>query len=713
LQSLDRAILEIETALSMTPRNHPLCCILLARSARFHFNRFEALGNVADINVTIERHQTAMSLAPDDNLLKQQGLLVLGIALKNRFQRLGNLDDIDRALVHLRKAASLMRDDYPGKPSCLNNLGTALRTRFERLGTREDIDEAIVQQRAAINLIPSGHKERPGLLNDLGNSFQARFRSLGNLADIDRAITQEQVAVNLTPDDDSDKHTYLSNLGISFQFRFERLGNPADLDNGIIRLQEAVNLTPDSHIQKYGILYNLAGSLRNRFERSGNLVDIDLAISYGRKAASFIPDNHPGKPLALNNLGNALRSRFKRLKNIVDLNDAITQLQAAVKLTSDSDPDRSRRLTNLGMSLVNRFECTGNPADIDDGIAQCQTAVNLTRDDYPGKAGHLSNLGYAFGTRFHRNHHYNDAEAAIHNLGLAAKFQAGPPSIRFAAVRRWISVATLINHQSLLEACECAIGLLPTVAWLGLPVADRHEQLIEVGEVARDAAAIAISFEQHEKALEWLEQGRSIVWNQILQLRTPVDELRIINPDLADRLVKVSRLIDRGPTQVEALRSTEEDGQRYRALTSDWESIIEQVRSLPNFEDFLKPTKLLRLKDAANSGPVVFLNVSMLRCDALALVPGLDEVLHIPLPNIKSKRITEIRDDLKDLLYSDGLRMRGERAAKKVEDGDELKDCADILAELWNGIVKPVLDSLAFPVWKASYMHLNLVTPFT
>jgi hypothetical protein len=102
--------------------------------------------------------------------------------------------------------------------------------------------------------------------------------------------------------------------------------------------------------------------------------------------------------------------------------------------------------------------------------------------------------------------------------------------------------------------------------------------------------------------------------------------------------------------------------------------------------------------NAAQSGPVVILNIARERCDALAILPGLDEVVHIPLPDLASQRITGIQYELRNILFSNGFRMRGERAAKKVEDTDGDEYCRQILAELWSGLVKPVLDSLALSV---------------
>jgi hypothetical protein len=116
--------------------------------------------------------------------------------------------------------------------------------------------------------------------------------------------------------------------------------------------------------------------------------------------------------------------------------------------------------------------------------------------------------------------------------------------------------------------------------------------------------------------------------------------------------------------------------------------------------------------NAAHNGPVVVLNATEERCDALALVDGMEEVIHIPLPDVTYQRITELRDGLKDVLYSNGLRLRGNRAAKRWTDQDESNDCKDILAELWNKIVKPVLDSLAFSVRVVSPFISGLLLKF-
>ncbi|PVF92043.1 TPR-like protein [Serendipita vermifera] len=671
LERLEQAISKDRTAMEVIPEDDPKVPYILYNLGISLLRRFEQVGCLDDINEAIERLEMAILLAPDGDSNKPNRLSSLGSALDRRFERVGNLDDLENAIQQHQTAVHTTPNGDPEKPGCLNNLGTSLKTRFERLGRLNDIEDAIVQLQQAVDLTPDTDPDKPMYLTNLGNALHARFLQSGDIADIDGAIAQGQLAVSLVSDDHPDKSGHLSNLGSSFQVRFKRLENLADLDNAILHQQQAVNLTPDNH-----------------------------AILQYQKAVNLTAAGHPAKPMWLTNLGTSLEARFSEFGSLDDIDNAIVQLRMAVDLTSDSHPNKPSYLGNLGASLANRFRRLGNLIDLDDAIRNLEQALKLTPMTHSGRASHLFNIALSFLDRFNRFNNVRDAEVAVSHFSAAATSPDGPPALRYKAVNSWIKLASRISHDSLLAAYGCALELMPLVAWLGLPMADRHQHLIRMGGIARSAAAAAISAEQYDKALEWLEQGRSIVWTQILHLRTPVDDLREVDPGLADQLLRVSRSLDRGSQSAgfsdrETL-STEEEGRQYRALTAEWESIINQVRLLPDFKNFLRTPSLSQLTCAAHNGPVVIFNIARTRCDALALLPELNDVIPIPLPNITSERITELRDELKDHLYSNGVRMRDTRAAIKFTDDSDEESCKRVLAELWNSVVKPVLDALAF-----------------
>jgi tetratricopeptide (TPR) repeat protein len=701
-ESLERAIALYQRSSDMIPRNNPALAGILDNLGGCLRCRYQRLGDLADLEGSIAQIEAGLRLTSDEDINRPSYLCNLGNSLVARFKRLGNLADLNAAITATRKGVELTQNDDPRKAMYLSNLANSLITRFQRFGNSTDINDSVISYQAAVDLTSSDDPLKPSFLNGLGGSLMKRFQHLGNLADIDNSVKVIQVAVDLTPDEHSSKPGYLSQLGDSLRFRFRRLGRLEDIDNAIAANQAAVYLTPEDDPAKPGRLDSLGSSLSARFGRLGNLGDINDSITSTQAAVNLTPTDHPARFGYLNNLASSLQSRFERLGNRADIDDAIASSQAAVDLMPDDHVSKGGCLTTLGTCLMTRFQRFGDISDIDRSILSKQESVRFIPDGHQDKTGVIKNLGNAFKERFLRLHLPEDAESAVFHFSAATKSPGGPPTEWFDAAESWISVASLADHPSLLAAYESAINVIPLVAWLGLPIVDRHHHLIQMGAITRDAAAAAILLQQYDKALEWLEQGRSIVWTQILQLRTPTDHLRDIRPDLADRLIQVSQLLDRETGQdgflSEDIQSLEEAGQRYRALTIQWESMIEEVRSIPSFESFLKPLDSVQLMKAARDGPVVVLNMAKTRCDALALLPELDDVIHIPLPEVTPERVNILIEELKDLLGSRGLRMRGERAAKRVEEETDEEGCKRILAELWNNLVKPVLDSLAFSV---------------
>ncbi len=63
-----------------------------------------------------------------------------------------------------------------------------------------------------------------------------------------------------------------------------------------------------------------------------------------------------------------------------------------------------------------------------------------------------------------------------------------------------------------------------------------------------------------------------------------------------------------------------------------WSEMIEHIRSLPDFERFLVALTENELKAAAASGPVVIVNVSEYRCDALIIEKN--KLRALPLPQL-------------------------------------------------------------------------------
>ncbi|PVF91858.1 hypothetical protein CPB86DRAFT_820141 [Serendipita vermifera] len=298
----------------------------------------------------------------------------------------------------------------------------------------------------------------------------------------------------------------------------------------------------------------------------------------------------------------------------------------------------------------------------------------------------------------------DDLNNALSSFRTAAISLVGPPSHLFTAARRWAQCEAL-SATSPLHAFARAIQLLPHIAWLGLSVVDQHALLAQVGDVVRDAVNAAIDHDDYETAVEWAEQGRSIVWQNLLNLRTPVDQLAESHPDLADRLRIISRQLEtsmtRETTSDRAEKSGLEEGaRRHRELSIERDKLIDRIRQIPEFKSFMSPKKFHEFSSVAHQGPVVILNVHKSRSDALVLIPGGADVsvVVIPLEGFSYKTCENMQKKMNDLLLVAQVRSRDIR--KHGWGGDHGNDSMfkRILSILWKQVVKPVIDGLAYRV---------------
>jgi tetratricopeptide (TPR) repeat protein len=468
-------------------------------------------------------------------------------------------------------------------------------------------------------------------------------------------------------------------------------------------------LTPDGHAKKPSLLNNLGSSFLRWFEHSGDLMDIAKAISHHEHALHFTPDGHADKPYHLNNLGISLLRRFECSGDLMDIDKAISHHQHAVHLTPDGHTEKPACLNNLGTSFLHRFKHSRDLMDIDQAISHHKQAVCLTPDGHAAKPVHLNNLGNSFLHRFETLAHSTDLHLAICSFKDCAMYTAGNPSIALEAALKWARLSHKVDPSQSLLGYKTALSLLPHVAWLGQSLSARYEHLASIGSVATEAAAAVIASERPGIALEWLEQGRSIVWGQLLNLRTPVDNLRKINPNMADDLVWTSRALERASTcdmisdELGVQLSLEEAAQKHRRLAEKWDNLLKSVRMLPGFEEFLLPKKLLTLERAAESGPVVVINVHQSRTDALVLVSGLDNVIHIPLDSFYDK-VQSLQCSLNNELRVAGLRAPDACSGRMAPVNFDSWGFEMILSSLWTAIVEPVLKGLAFNV----RLHFNL-----
>ena len=285
---------------------------------------------------------------------------------------------------------------------------------------------------------------------------------------------------------------------------------------------------------------------------------------------------------------------------------------------------------------------------------------------------------------------------------------------------------------SLLEAYQHAIDRIPQCIWLGNNVRGRYtgKELQTVTQVVSDAVAAAITAGEYGRALEWLEAGRAVVWSQVLQLRTPVDDLQQLHPQLAKDFLRVSQALQHAASSAlpdsSNTRATESsfgsNAQSSHGYALEYNKLLTQIHELKGFQDFMQPKKLMQLAKACASGPVVVISVHQIRCDALVLCRAGD-VVHVPLPEFSLLHAKLLQTWLWDFLARSNLlsRWRGDlRDEYKVEErGGRVtaKEAPDILRELlamlWAKVVKPIMDVVLTLVTVSSWIDGSMLPSLT
>jgi hypothetical protein len=127
------------------------------------------------------------------------------------------------------------------------------------------------------------------------------------------------------------------------------------------------------------------------------------------------------------------------------------------------------------------------------------------------------------------------------------------------------------------------------------------------------------------------------------------------------------------------------------ALAREWDELVEQVRALPGFADFLRPPALETLLPAAADGPVVIVNVSRWRCDALVVTR--DGVEPVALPGLTLDEVVERVGFYLDTVGAFEVGARDAGAGHRTRRGLE-RDLGTVLEWCWDAIAEPVLTRL-------------------
>ncbi|KAG1788521.1 CHAT domain-containing protein [Suillus variegatus] len=666
----DQAIALLTEALALRPVGHTDRPSSLNNLAIQLSSRFDRRGNDEDLNQAITLFREALALRPVGHPDRFISLNNLAVQLFSRFDRRGNDEDLDQAIVLRREALALFPVGHPDRSISLNNLANRLSIRFERQGNDDDLDQAIILRQEALALRSVGHPDRSLSLNILAIQLSTRYDRRGNDEDLDQAITLRKEVLVSYPVGHTDRPSSSNHLAAELSTRFDHRGNDEDLDQAIALNREALALCPVGDPDRSNSLNSLSNQLSIHFDHRGDDEDLSQTIALHREALALRPVGHEDRTSSLNNLAVQLSTRLNHRGNDDDLDQAIALLGEVLALSPVDHTVRSKSLNNLAVQLYARFKHRSNDEDLDQAIALLKEALALHAGKrWPWSQSHRYNKkdldesretlcrAFALLTQhdprqllFHQS--LANVYIMFHQSGLDGTGAGEDTDSLNAAMDHLKAAANVVSGGSLsrLRAYATSMQLLDAYMSTTASVSSRHNIMKEFpSTLAADAASCALRSGDVRRAVELLEQGRTIIWTQMTRLRTPLDSFQT-RDDHATALMKkfkdLSSLLDNPPANYsKGAEAEEEEEARYRRLVEDWNGTVKEIRQkIDGFSRFLLPPEFSDLQDAARGGPIIVLIASESSCHAI-IIPHKQPPASIQLP-IDLKKLKKLKEKL-------------------------------------------------------------------
>ena len=473
-----------------------------------------------------------------------------------------------------------------------------------------------------------------------------------------------------------EKPQRLNMLGSLLVMRYERIGASEDLAWEIEILKSALS-TMQQQQQPDRVRYsnNLAIALGQRYNLTGGIKDVDDAL----ESLSWVTIvENPAGPTLYNIRGVRLLKRFEYRKNIQDLNDSTDCFRLALRSNSSKEPDQPFWLNNLANALGIRFEQQNTMDDLNRAIKVLGTAMPK---DHPDRAQMFGNLGTRLRTRLYQSRKKSDLNASLDAFQKGWYCENATPSVRVRLARQAADIiASVENWEEALLFLDGGVRLLSILSARSLRHSDKQRVLSDYSGLASLAASVALSAGKEAfHALELLETGRSLISSLVLGESSEISDLRQHHPKLAYEYEAICAELD-SPTDPEssfrptgrvetyALRL-----QRRHEAENRLNRLIMIIRAQLGFHYFLLPPTAHDMMAAASPDPIIVINASYFRCDAIIVEK--DRLSVVTLPHLDREKVRE-----------------------KARPGSlaSLHHRSSMLEWLWDAVTYPILEALGY-----------------
>ncbi|EPS45153.1 hypothetical protein H072_838 [Dactylellina haptotyla CBS 200.50] len=621
------------------------------------------------------------------NTASNPDALRLGMAASRHgfdFENTGSTASLQLAIEYGEQAvAASSARDY-SRPNYVGNLGYLLLRRYELSGERIDIERSIKFCSEAVGLVPLSDPERPMMLRSLGYAYGTKYMLDAEMGALDKAIRYCQEAVDTAAPGDQSVADWMSSLSIWLFRRFQAIGIMEDLEQSIKLNERAIEMPAKLTADLAGRLGNLVNGYEARYRRTRNIEDLKRTIKTAQRAIINYPANHPNRPGSLIQLSNSLSERFKLWRREEDINRVVRILDGVLARLPHNHPGRPGWLVNLGLGLSDRFKTTGDKADLFRAVQVTDEGLDAMPVDHKDRGRALNMLCNRLIERALSTGWSHDMDQAVEKCRDGLDSMNLEPSRRLAL---GFTISKIFIFQFKWEEAskymELAIEALPLVTSRAAANLDKQLMLEDYSGHASIAAATALNAgKTAEHALRILEIGREVISGLLMDLRGDITELEQHYPGLAKSFVTLRDRLDtpsNGPlddtSESSAPARTPNVTDRLKA-ERELDQLLITIRHQPGFENFFLPPTADEMKAAAESGPIIVINVCNIRCDAI--IVERDKIRVVKLPKLTD---TEAASQARKL--------------QSATQGNS-SEMANILRWLWDSIGEETMSALGF-----------------
>jgi tetratricopeptide (TPR) repeat protein len=626
--------------------------------------------------------------------------------LLDRHEITGDLEDLILATETADQALSVCVEDPAAVGSCKWIIGKVRRRWYQEDRSKQTLQAAMEQFQESVALLPQTSTSRPLALNDLGNAYTQMFLHDSKSDYIEKGIAAyEEALATMLADQDGSRHEDIlmlnSALGFTMLQRYNYWKSEGDLDSGIAYYRRSLNGIDPSHRRYAPRAGNLAYALQLHFQIREDRDALRESRTLIEKALNGpIPLSGTFKNWLETHLGSVYYHQNSTVPSRSTLELAIKHYDMALAKENVALPYRATTMSNRAAALDAKADMTGAEEDYEVALTAFEQLADYMPQDDPfswARTANQARLHYEIWKRKLGADPDMHGRRALELYDIVASENKAAPGSRINAGSAAALIAADVEHDypRSRDLICVSLKLLPEAILLHESRLAQLEFVRKYSYVPSSATSLSIAANDNPSVvINRLEGGRATIWDRLLGLRTPIDKLRIVSDDLANRFEALQKRLSKQAPSVKlsavtdptSLTPTDEARLERQKDAEEYQTLLVEIRSHPELSNFLQlPTESTGLQAFAKDAPIVFVNASAYRSDALIITRN--AVSTLPLPEFDMQSI-------KAQAFSFLMAIHNLSSATEA-----LAACSDyrkIMKWLWYSAAKPVLEAINF-----------------